>query len=303
MTLFLNRDEILRLLTIDDCIEAVERVFRDGGEATSIGLGHFHVKAAIVGNRFAAKVNGNFPGNPERHGLPTIQGLIILADAERGTPLAVLDSIEITALRTAAASAVAAKYLALPDAKTITIVGCGTQARAQLEAMRRVRPIERVFAVDLDPAKAAAIGEVRSLDDAVSESDIVVTCTTSTTPLLRREHLHPGLFIAAVGADNPRKSELAPELMASAKVVADVLEQAATMGDLHHAIDAGLMSRDDVFGDLADVIRGRGRTSDDEVFVFDSTGTALQDVAVAAMAYERFRQRVRQQTADSGQQT
>jgi ornithine cyclodeaminase/alanine dehydrogenase-like protein (mu-crystallin family) len=287
MTLFLNRDEIVKLLTIDDCIEAVERVFRDGGEATSISLGHFHVKAAIVGNRFAAKVNGNFPGNPERHGLPTIQGLIILADAERGTPLAVLDSIEITALRTAAASAVAAKYLALPDAKTITIVGCGTQARAQLEAMRRVRPIERVFAVDIDPAKAAAVGEVRSLDDAVRESDIVVTCTTSTTPFLRREHLHLGLFIAAVGADNPRKSELTPELMASAKVVADVLEQAATMGDLHHAIDAGLMSRDDVFGELADVIRGRGRTSDDEVFVFDSTGTALQDVAVAAIAYER----------------
>jgi len=291
VTLFLNRDEIVKLLTIDDCIEAVERVFRDGGEATSIGLGHFHVKAAIVGNRFAVKVNGNFPGNPERHGLPTIQGLIILADAERGTPLAVLDSIEITALRTAAASAVAAKYLALRDAKTITIVGCGTQASAQLEAMRRVRPIERVFAVDIDPAKAAAVGEVRSLDDAVRESDIVVTCTTSTTPFLRREHLHPGLFIAAVGADNPRKSELAPGLMASAKVVADVLEQAATMGDLHHAIDAGSMSRDDVFGELADVIRGRGRTSDDEVFVFDSTGTALQDVAVAAIAYERSRQR------------
>jgi ornithine cyclodeaminase/alanine dehydrogenase-like protein (mu-crystallin family) len=287
MTLFLNGDEIVKLLTIDDCIEAVERAFREGGEATSIGIGHFHVKAAIAGNRFAAKVNGNFPGNPERHGLPTIQGLIILADAERGTPLAVLDSIEITALRTAAASAVAAKYLALPDVKTITIVGCGAQARAHLEAMRRVRPIERVFAVDVDPAKAAAIGEVRSLDDAVRESDIVVTCTTSTTPFLRREHLHPGLFIAAVGADNPRKSELEPELLANAKVVADVLEQAATMGDLHHAIEAGLMSRDDVFGELADVIRGRGRTSGDEVFVFDSTGTALLDVAVAAMAYER----------------
>jgi len=153
----------------------VERVFRDGGESTSIGLGHFHVKAAIVGNRFAVKVNGNFPGNPERYGLPTIQGLIILADAEHGTPLAVLDSISITALRTAAASAVAAKYLALPNARTITIVGCGTQAAAQLEAMRRVRPIERVFAVDIDRAKAEALGEVRSLDEAVRES-VMETC-------------------------------------------------------------------------------------------------------------------------------
>jgi len=287
MTLFLDRDQIIKLLTIDDCLEAVERVFRDGGEATSVGLGHFHVKAAIVGNRFAVKVNGNFPGNPERYGLPTIQGLIILADAERGTPLAVLDSIEITALRTAAASALAAKYLARADARTITIVGCGTQGHAQLAAMRRVRPIERVFAVDVDEAKAAALGEVSSLDDAVRQSDIMVTCTTSTTPFLRREHLHPGMFIAAVGADNPRKSELAPELMAEAKVVVDVLEQAATMGDLHHALDAGVMTREDVFGDLADVISGRVRTSDDEIFVFDSTGTALQDVAVASLAYER----------------
>jgi len=299
MTLFLDRKQIVKLLTIDDCIDAVERVFRDVGRVlqpaggsedpphVSIGLGHFHVKAAIVGNRFAAKVNGNFPGNPERHGLPTIQGLIILADAERGTPLAVLDSIAITAMRTAAASAVAAKYLARQDARTITIVGCGTQAAAQLEAMRRVRPIDRVFAIDVDRAKAEALGEVRPLDEAVRESDIVITCTTSTTPFLLREHLHPGLFIAAVGADNPRKSELAPELMANAKIVADVLEQAATMGDLHHALDASVMTRDDVFGELGDVIRGRGRTSDDEVFVFDSTGTALQDVAVASIAYER----------------
>ena len=287
MILFLDRDQIVKLLTIDDCIDAVERVFRDGGEAASLGLGHFHVKAAIAGNRFAVKCNGNFPENPERYGLPTIQGLIILADAERGTPLAVLDSMSITALRTAAASAVAAKYLALPNARTITIVGCGTQAAAQLEAMRRVRPIERVFAIDVDRAKAEALGEVRSLDAAVRESDIVITCTTSTTPFLGREHLHPGLFIAAVGADNPRKSELTPELMAHAKIVADVLEQSATMGDLHHALDAGVMTRKDVFGELADVIRGRGRTSDDEVFVFDSTGTALQDVAVASIAYER----------------
>jgi alanine dehydrogenase len=284
---FLTRDDIVNLLTIDDCIAAVEQVFRDGGEATSLALGHFHVKAAIAGGRFAAKVNGNFPDNPSRHGLPTIQGLIILADAERGTPLAVLDSISITAMRTAAASAVAAKHLARADAKTITIVGCGTQGAAQLAAMRRVRPIERVLTVDVDPAKAAALGEPRALGDAVRESGIVVTCTTSTIPFLRREHLHPGLFIAAVGADNPRKSELAPDLMAAAKVVPDVLEQAATMGDLHHALDAGVMSRDDVFAELAEVIRGKRRTSDEEVFVFDSTGTALQDVAVASLAYAR----------------
>jgi alanine dehydrogenase len=287
MIRFLDRDAVRKLLSIGDCIDAVERVFRDGGEATSLGIGHFHVKAAIVGNRFAAKVNANFTDNPARFGLPTIQGLIILSDAERGTPLAVLDSMEITTLRTAAASAVAAKHLALRDAKTLAIIGCGVQGRAHVEAMKHVRPITRVLAFDADRSKAESLGEYRSIEEAVRESDIVVTCTPSTAPLLRREHLHPGLFIAAVGADNPRKWELEPSLMAAALVVPDVIEQAATMGDLHHAIEAGAMTRDDVFGDLASVVRGRGRTRDDEIFVFDSTGTALEDVVAASIAYDR----------------
>src|SRR5581483_4594648 len=153
---FIGREDIVKLLTIDDCIAAVERAFRDGGEAASLGLGHFHVKAAIAGGRIAVKVNGNFPENPAKHGLPTIQGVIVLADADKGTPLAILDSIEITALRTAAATAVAAKYLARQDAKSVTIAGCGIQGHAQLAAIRRVRAIERVFAVDVDHDKAAA---------------------------------------------------------------------------------------------------------------------------------------------------
>ena len=287
MTRILTANDVLQVLSLDDCIDAVERVFREGGEAASLALGHFHAKTAIVGSRYAAKINANFPSNPERFGLPTIQGLIVLSDAECGTPLAVLDSVEITILRTAAASAVAAKHLARRDARTLAIVGCGAQARAHVEALRRVRPIERVFAVDRDPSRAARIGEVRDLDDAVAEADIIVTTTPSTSPFLERRHLRPGLFIAAVGADNPHKSELTPELISAANVVVDIEEQAATMGDLHHAIEAGTMSRDDVFGDLAAVVRGRGRTSDEEIFVFDSTGTALEDVAVAAIAYER----------------
>jgi len=128
-----------------------------------------------------------------------------------------------------------------------------------------------------------------SLDEAVRKSDVVVTCTTARMPILEPRHLHPGLFIAAVGADNPQKQELAPELLRDSKVVADILEQAATMGELHHAIAGGLVTRDDVHGELADVICGRvrGRERDDEVIIFDSTGTALQDAAVAALAYER----------------
>lgn len=295
---FISGEEISTLLTMDDCIAAVEDAFRAYGERRlvppqSLGVhaarGTFHLKTAI-GDLFAAKINANFPTNLER-GLPTIQGVIVLMSVDDGTPLAILDSAVITTMRTAAATAVAARYLARRDARTLAIIGCGTQGHAHVEALR----LENVYAYDTDPARAErfarATGAVvaPTIDDAVANADIIVTCTPSRTPILDAHHLHRGLFIAAVGADNPEKHELAPELMREAIVVADILEQSATMGDLHHAIAAGVMTRADVHGELADIICGRvrGRGNEDEVFVFDSTGTALQDLAVAAIAYAR----------------
>jgi alanine dehydrogenase len=303
MTLLLTRADVAAVLTPQDCLTAVEEAFRDYGEGRvaapkSLGLhataGTFHIKAAMSGV-FVAKINANFPGNPHAHQLPTIQGVLVVMDVERGTPLAILDSALITTLRTAAATAVAAKYLARRDAATVTIAGCGTQGRASLEALRLVRPVSVAYAYDADPSAAERFARelnaraVTSLEDAVASSDIVVTCTTSRAAILDARHLHPGLFIAAVGADNPEKQELAPDLLRESRVTADILEQAATMGDLHHAIAAGVLTRDDVHGELADVICGRvrAREGDDEIFVFDSTGTALQDVAVASIAYER----------------
>ncbi len=309
MTLILTARDLLPILTPHDCLSSVEQAFRDYGEGRStapksLGLhaaaGTFHVKAAIS-NIFAAKINANFPENPRRHSLPTIQGVIVVIDIERGTPLAILDSALVTTLRTAAATAVAAKYLARDDASTVTIAGCGTQGRASLEALRLVRPIRVAYAYDLDGTAAERfaiemherlgidVRAVKDLNEAVAQSAIVVTCTTAHAAILDARHLHPGLFIAAVGADNPQKQELTPALLRESKVVVDILEQAATMGDLHHAIEAGVLTRDDVHGELADVICGRvaSRRSDDEIFVFDSTGTALQDVAVSSFAYAR----------------
>lgn len=307
MTLILTRSELQDVLAPLDCLAAVEEAFRAFGEGRtaapkSLGLhaeaGTFHVKAASAGV-FAAKINANFPGNPRRHALPTIQGVIVVMDIERGTPLAILDSALITTLRTAAATAIAAKCLSLADAATITVIGCGAQGRASLDALRLVRPVRKVWAYDADEAAASRFAKeldaqaVTSLDAAVAASDIVVTCTTARAPILDRQHLHPGLFIAAVGADNPEKQELAPAVLRDSRVVVDLLEQAAAMGDLHHALEAGVITRDDVHGELADVICGRvrGRERDDEVFVFDSTGTALQDVAVASLAYRRAMER------------
>ena len=310
---FTQRD-VAELLDVDACIDAVEDAFRLHARGRSIAPGvlgvhvdggGFHVKTAglLRGDcpYFAAKVNANFPGNPARFGLPTIQGVAVLFDAADGRPLAIIDSGELTSRRTAAATAVAARHLARPDSQVLTVVGCGGQARDQLRAVARVLPLRRVLAVDLDAARAeeyaaamrAELGvDVRPMPDlaaAVGQSDVCVTCTTSRRAILGREHVRAGTFVAAVGADNPQKQEIEPALLATSTVVVDVLEQCATIGDLYHALAAGVMTRADVHAELADVVVGArpGRTSQDEIIVFDSTGTALQDVAAAVVVYER----------------
>jgi alanine dehydrogenase len=315
--LFLDSGDVRALLSIEECIAAVEHAFRLHGEGKTpkpgvLGVharhGAFHIKAGILELErpyFAAKTNANFPGNTERHGLPTIQGVIALFDAERGTPLAILDSREITSLRTGAATAVAAKYLARADASVATICGCGVQGRTQLAAIAAVRSLDRVYAIDRDPQEARRFAREMSnelgvdvvaasdLGAASRESDICVTCTPSRTAILGAADLNPGAFVAGVGADNEDKQELAPALLARAAVIVDILDQAAVAGDLHHAIAAGVMTRDDVRAELGEVVAGRkrGRLHNDEIVVFDSTGTALQDVAAAAAVYEKARDR------------
>ena len=312
--LLLNRSDVSALLTLADCIPAVESAF--AAHATGAAFppalmhvdadgGEFHYKAGglRLGDHVytAIKANGGFFQNRARLGLPNIQGLIILADGRNGCPLAVMDSRDITWLRTAAATAVAAKYLARPDARVATVVGCGAQARVQLQGLAEVRTLDKVHVWSRDPAKAAAFAQqmsaelslavlpASSLQAAVGASDLVVTCTPARRFILERGMVAPGTFIAAVGADSPDKQEIDPALLASAVVVCDLTDQCAHVGDLHHAIAAGLMTREQVRGELGAVIAGRveGRRSRDEIIVFDSTGTALQDVAAAAAVYER----------------
>ena len=287
----LSRRDVASLLTIDDCIDAVERAFGMLGRGevpppavagVHVPGGAFHIKAAAAGDRFAAKINGNF-----FDAVPRIKGVIVLADATDGRPLALMDSIEITILRTGAASAVAAKYLARRDARTALICGCGTQGQIQLQAIRRVLPnIETVYALDADRARAASLPNATPVDDFVP-ADVIVTCTPSRSAILHR--VEPGTFVAAVGADSHEKQEIAPELMAASKVVTDVTEQCASIGDLHHAIAAGAMSREQVHAELGEIVAGRkpGRENDRETIIFDSTGMALQDVAAATIVYER----------------
>ena len=310
-TLLLSRDDVQRLLKPDACIAAVEDAFRrlGLGQVPPPGIlgmhtdeGGFHVKAGFLAldrPYFAAKLNANFPHNAGRHGLPTIQGAVILSDAGNGALLAIMDSISITALRTAAATAVAAKYLAQQECGTVLVCGCGGQAAAQLRALLCVRRPRQVLAYDQDAGKAAAFAfalgkelaipvvAAPDLAKAAGQSEIIVTCTTARRFFVTMAMVRPGTFIAAVGADNEDKQEIDPRLMAQATVVTDLTEQACRIGDLHHAIQEGTMTRDKVHAELGEVVGGgkRGRTSADEIVIFDSTGTGLQDVAAAIAAY------------------
>jgi ornithine cyclodeaminase/alanine dehydrogenase-like protein (mu-crystallin family) len=313
-TLVLSRAAIAGRVAPLDYVEAVEHAFRAlaAGAIDSLPAGHvpgehgaFHIKSAVAkdGERRAAiKINGNFPGNPRATGLPTIQGCIVLVDATNGRLLALMDSIEITALRTAAASAVATRHLARRDAATIALVGCGVQARYHLDSLLALPGFAfralRLF--DVDRARAEALGtEARgrglevTIDAAPAaasrHADVVVTCTPSSQPILYAADVRSGTFIAAVGADSPQKNEIAPDLMAAAHVVPDIGAQAAAMGDLRAAIAAGAMTAGDVHAELADVVtRTRpGRSNDTEIFVFDSTGTAIEDLVAANLVYER----------------
>ncbi len=310
----LDRETVSALLTLDDCIAAVEAAFAAHAEARALapGLlhvdaesGEFHIKVGgLRGKRtyFAAKINGGFFNNRADFQLPNIIGLIVLADGSTGVPLAVMESGLVTRLRTGATTAVAAKYLARPASRTVTICGAGIQGEVQLRSLLRVLPIERAFVWSRSGAQAFADSmraqlqiDVQPADDlevAARRSDIIVTCTPSRHWFLGRAHVAPGTFVAAVGCDSPDKQEIEPQLLAAASVVPDLHGQAAHVGDLHHAIAAGLMREDQIRGELGAVIVGRApqRLNDDEIIVFDSTGTALQDAAAAAAVYEKAQQ-------------
>jgi len=310
-TLILTREYVARIATPRDYLDAVEAAFRALAAVTmqSLAVGHvpgidgaFHAKAAATGRLVAIKINGNFPGNPGRSGLPTIQGCILLADGQNGCVLALMDSIEITARRTAAASALAARYLAREDSETIAFIGCGTQAAYHLDAFidLGLPRLRHMVCFDLRPehsAQLVALAHRHGFDarvasssrEASREAEIVITTTTSQEPIIGEDDVAPGCFIAAVGADSPQKCEIAPALMARARVVADVAAQAASMGDLRAAIAAGTMRSADIHCELAVVIAGTrdGRSSRHEIFIFDSTGTAVEDLAAADVVYRR----------------
>ncbi|HEY6067431.1 MAG TPA: ornithine cyclodeaminase family protein [Gaiellaceae bacterium] len=252
--------------------------------------GDFRAMPALGAGHALLKWVTSFPGNPTQ-GLPTVTGLVLLSDASTGMPVAVLDAGAVTALRTGAAAVLAAETLGRRDAETAAVIGAGVNGEAAARTfVARGRPV-RLW--DVDRARAESVAErigasvAEARDDALG-ADLLVTVTPGREVVLGEGSLRPGQHASLMGADGPGKAEIAVEELARVRVFCDDWEQASHNGDLVHAVDAGLLERGGVT-QLGDVLAGtaEGRRSDDEITVFDSTGLAIQDLAIALAAMDR----------------
>jgi len=250
----------------------------------------------------AVKVVNSHPEN-RKYGLPTVMATIILIDPRTGAPKAIMGGTWITALRTGAAGAIAAKYLANPNPKTVGFVGAGTQARTQLMGLQIVfKTIEEVRVWDINEKAAlkyakemkknysqTSICSVKSIENAAQGADIIVTATPSRKPLVAAEWVDEGTHINCVGADAPGKQELDPAILVKSKIVVDDWSQSCHGGEINVPLAKGIIKKKDVWGDICKIVAGLkpGRTSRNEITIFTSTGLAIQDAATANIAYQK----------------
>ncbi|MBI4185993.1 MAG: ornithine cyclodeaminase family protein [Chloroflexi bacterium] len=306
-TLLLGGKDVRKLLNMTEVMEAVEQAFRYWalGKATMpakaylvLEHGDFRAMPAALPGCVGMKWVNVHPGNPAL-GLPTIMALLIYSDPATGYPLAVMDATEITAYRTGATAAIASKYLARQDARTLGIIGAGRQAHTQLAAHALVFPLRQINVFDLSPATTEKF--IRSFPDypvrgtsleEAAASDIVCTVTPARAPFLKKKWLAPGAHINAIGADAEGKEELEPDILKEAVIVVDDLGQASAAGEVNVPLRKGIISLGNIYGTLGDIITGRkkGRQDSRTVTVFDSTGVAIEDVAVARFIYEKAKQ-------------
>jgi len=253
---------------------------------------------------FGVKIVGVFPGNLAR-GMDAHQGAVLLFSGETGEPLAILNASTVTAIRTAAVSGVATRALAREDASDLALVGASVQAEAHLEAMACVRPLRRVRVASRDPERARAFAQrqaartpcpieaVTTVEEAVRGADLVVTATSSPTPVLRREWVSKGAHLNVIGASLPDRREVDGATMAAASLFVDRRESTQNeAGDYLLALREGAIREGHIRAELGEVLAGRhpGRTSRDQITLFKSLGLAVEDLAAASLAYRRARE-------------
>ncbi|MFF0952676.1 ectoine utilization protein EutC [Rhizobium leguminosarum] len=314
--IILTEAELRKVITLDrDAVTCIEEAFAAlATKAVAMPpilrldipeyRGEVDVKTAYVPGieGFAIKISPGFFDNPKM-GLPSTNGMMVLLSSRTGLVQALLlDNGYLTDVRTAAAGAVAAKHLSRENASVAAIFGAGMQARLQLEALTLVRPIREARIWARDAAKAQAVATelaaklgfpVTATPDArgaATGADLIVTTTPSETPIIEAGWLEPGQHLTAMGSDAEHKNEIDPAAIAAADLyVADSLKQTRRLGELHHAIDAGLVAGDAVFAELGQIVAGRkpGRTRNDQITIADLTGTGIQDTAIATLAFAR----------------
>jgi ornithine cyclodeaminase/alanine dehydrogenase len=307
-TLILTHAELRGLCDMQLAMEAVEAAFRAYAEGRArmpakvyLDLPEFQgdfraMPSLIEGAEAYAGVKwvNAHPHNRARFGLPTVLGTYVLSDPRNGFPLAIMDGTLLTALRTGAAAGVATKHLANLPLTRVGFIGCGVQARTFLSALRCLGSFE-VLAADRDPAVAEAFaaeagGRAASASDAAA-CPVLCVATPSSSPVVLRDWVRPGTHINAMGADGPGKQELDPQILRDARIIVDEAEQSLHGGELNVPVALGVLNATDIAATLGEVIAGRrpGRTTPQDITVFDSTGLAIQDVALAAALFERAR--------------
>ena len=314
MILLFTDQDVKKQLEISEVLEVVEQAFREKG----LGKVQMPAKTYLYYERYdgdlrvmpaymesmdisAVKVVNVHPKN-RIYNLPTVMAIIILIDPKTGSPQAIMDGTDITSARTGAAAGVATKYLANEGAIKLGIVGAGVQAKMQLAFIRQVRELLEVRVFDKsDKTKQEFVQtsqekypeikiiSTESIEEAVQYQDVVCTVTPSRKPIVMNEWIEDGTHINAIGADAQGKQELDPAILKRSKIFVDDWDQASHSGEINVPISKGLISRDNVYGQLGEVVAGKkkGRTSKKEITVFDSTGLAIQDAVVAKLVHKK----------------
>lgn len=318
-TLLLRDDQVKKLLSITEVMEAVELAFKQKG----MGRVQMPAKVYLYFSKYngdlrtmpsyleeldisAVKIVNVHPDNPSKHKLPTVMAVIILVDPSTGFPLAIMGGTTITDLRTGAAGGIAAKFLARKDSKIVGLVGAGAQARTQLRALFEVYSkleeirvwsrhpeITRIFLAEAEQEYGNLCKFVpeESVRKTAEGADIVVTTTPSREPLVKNDMIVPGMHINCIGADAIGKEELSPSILRRAKIVIDDWEQASHSGEINVPLMLRdkIITKEDIYGEIGEIVAGLkpGRVSKDEITVFTSTGLAVQDAVTAKIAYDK----------------
>ncbi len=315
MVLFLSRSDVESLVTMREAVQAVEKAFLELHEGKAVcpkrliisvdkheGFVYYMPAYLSQTESLAIKIVTQYEENL-KHGLPTILASILLNDPENGKPLALMDGTYITATRTGAASAVATKYLARKDSSVAGVIGTGGQARAQVQGLREVlENLARIKVYDILPKRAEEFAHsvsrelsltaeaVGTSKQCVENSDVIVLATTSRVPVLDGDWIKVGAHINSIGVVGPEGRELDDKTVKRAKIVVDTAEGAlAETGDLIIPIKKGIISRNDIYAELHEIVGGKklGRTSNDEITCWKAVGMALEDAAVAKLVYDK----------------